>query len=89
MNIPATNFDGSTLGEPLSVRNELDNLASNNSIGSNIAGFHYRSDYTQSLFLGEQDAISVLEDQEDTFLEKYCISFHKFDASRYRTGTDC
>lgn len=87
--IPATNFDGSALVEPLTVRNELDKLASNISIGRNIAGVHYRSDYTQSLFLGEQVAISVLEDQEDTYLEKYCISFHKFDGSTYRTGTDC
>jgi hypothetical protein len=87
--IDATNFDGSPLTEELKVGNELNKLASNIAIGRDIAGVHWRSDYTQGLLLGEQVAISILKDQEETYLEKYCISFHKFDGTTYRTGTDC
>jgi hypothetical protein len=38
-------------------------LASNIAIRRNMAGVHYRSDYVDSLKLGEQIAISILEDQ--------------------------
>ena len=75
--------------DELTIRGELDKLAANIAIGRNMAGVHYRSDYTQSLLLGEQIACSILEDQEKTYREKYCIKFHKFDGSVYHTGSDC
>ncbi|MDQ6722705.1 MAG: hypothetical protein M3Z01_00340 [Thermoproteota archaeon] len=43
----------------------------------------------QGLLLGEQVAISILEDQQESYLEKHCISFHKFDGSTYKTGNNC
>jgi hypothetical protein len=43
----------------LKVGDELNKHASNISICRNIAGVHYRSDYTESVKLGEAEAISV------------------------------
>jgi hypothetical protein len=54
-------------GPALMVGNELNKLASNIGIGRNMAGVHYRSDYIDSLKLGEQIAISILEDQRLTY----------------------
>ena len=47
----------------LKVEGELNKLASNISIGRNIAGVHYFSDYLESIRLGELIAISILEEQ--------------------------
>jgi hypothetical protein len=79
--VPATNYDGSSLSRPLTVGNELDKLASNISLGRNMAGIHYRSDYTQSLLLGESVAISILQDLSATFNEKFSLRFTRFDRS--------
>lgn len=54
-------------GSVLTVGNELNKLASNIALGMNMAGVHYRSDYVDSLKLGEQVAISILEDQRLTY----------------------
>jgi hypothetical protein len=56
---------------PLTVGGELNKLASNVAIGRNIAGVHWRSDATESLFLGEEIAISILRDQKLTFNETF------------------
>ena len=55
----------------ITVADELNKLASNMSIGRNIAGVHWRSDYTESVFLGEQVAIQLLEDYGYTYNEKF------------------
>jgi hypothetical protein len=55
--------------ETLTLGGELHKLASNVAIGRNHAAVHYRSDYAQALLLGEQVAISVLQDQLATFNE--------------------
>lgn len=55
--------------DALTVGGELNKLASNIGIGRNIAGVHWRSDYTASVALGEQVAISVLRDQQATYNE--------------------
>src|SRR5204863_5664584 len=65
----------------MTVGGELNKLASNISIGRNMAGVHYRSDYVESLILGENVAISILKDQEKDFNESYCLTFHKFDGT--------
>ena len=65
--------------EPLRVGNELDKLAANVGVGRNAAGFHYRSDYWQSLLLGEQLAIGILEEQRDTYRELCTFSFRGFE----------
>jgi len=66
-------------GDPLKVGNELDKVAANVGIGRNAAGFHYRSDYWQSLLLGEQLAIGILEEQRDTYRELCTFSFRGFE----------
>lgn len=48
---------------PLTVEGELNKLASNISIGRNMAGVHYFSDYLESIRLGELIAIGILEEQ--------------------------
>jgi hypothetical protein len=75
--------DGLTLrpyaGPDLTVGNELNKLAANVGIGRNAAGVHYRSDYTQSLLLGEAIAITVLEEQRETYNEPNTFTLTRFD----------
>ncbi len=47
----------------LTVNGELNKLAANISIGRNMAGVHYYSDYFDSLRMGEAIAIGILEEQ--------------------------
>ena len=53
---------------------ELNKLAANIAIGRNMAGVHYRTDYIESVKLGEMVAISILEDQKKTYFEKYSLT---------------
>jgi hypothetical protein len=55
--------------DALFLGDELNKLAANIAIGRNHAGVHWRSDYNQSLLLGEQVAVSVIRDQIATFNE--------------------
>jgi len=48
---------------PLTLEGELNKLAANISIGGNLAGVHYCSDYSVSLRMGEAIAIGMLEEQ--------------------------
>ena len=64
---------------PLTVENELNKLAANVGIGRNAAGFHYRSDYWQSLLLGERIAVDILEEQRNTYRELCTFSFKGFE----------
>lgn len=58
--------DGSALmpyaGPALTIGAELDKLASNISIGRNIAGVHWRTDGDEGMRLGEQIGIGILRD---------------------------
>jgi hypothetical protein len=67
----------------LTVGGELNKLAANIAIGRDGAGVHWRSDYTESLKLGEAIALSVLEEQRRTCSEPFFLSLTKFD------GTAC
>ena len=49
--------------EPLTVGDELNKVAANISIGRNMAGVHYYTDYIDSLVMGEKIAIGVLLEQ--------------------------
>jgi membrane-associated phospholipid phosphatase len=51
-------------GDVLTVGGELNKLASNVSLGRNFAGVHWRSDYIESVRLGEEMAVLLL--QEDS-----------------------
>ena len=67
----------------LTVGGELNKIASNVAIGRNIAGVHWRSDYTESLKLGEQIAISVLRDQRLTYAEDFeGFTFTRFNGTK-------
>ncbi|MGE5667398.1 MAG: vanadium-dependent haloperoxidase, partial [Betaproteobacteria bacterium] len=67
----------------LTVGGELDKLAANIAIARNGAGVHWRSDYTQSVLLGEQIAIGILEEQRLTYNEDHHFTLTRFDG----TGT--
>lgn len=63
----------------MTVGSELNKLAANIGIGRNIAGVHWRSDHEESIRLGEEIAIGVLEDQRYTYNEKdFELSFTRF-----------
>ena len=67
----------------LTVRGELNKLAANIATGRNFAGIHYRSDYSQSIRLGEAVAISVLRDQRLTYAEDFDgFTFTSFDGEK-------
>lgn len=74
--------DGSVLlpyqGADLTVRGELNKLASNVATGRNIGGVHWRSDALESLRLGEQVAISVLRDHKASLHESGTFRFTLF-----------
>ncbi|MGH2707615.1 MAG: phosphoesterase, partial [Actinomycetota bacterium] len=65
----------------LTVGEELNKLAANIAIGRNGAGVHWRSDYTESVKLGEQIAIGILQEQKATYLEDHHLSLTKFDGT--------
>jgi hypothetical protein len=70
-------------GPELTVGGELNKLAANIAMGRNFAGIHWRSDYAESLKLGEAVSISVLRDQRSTFRENFSgFTFTKFDGTK-------
>lgn len=79
------NADGSRLVKDskfkgkLTIQGELDKLAANISIGRNMAGVHYYSDYYDSLRMGERVAVSILLEQAPTYGEAMETSFKSFD----------
>jgi hypothetical protein len=74
----------------LTIGGELDKVAANISIGRNMAGVHWRSDYTESVRLGERVALSILRKQRKDYHEKdWSFSLCTFDGRRVkvdRTG---
>lgn len=66
----------------LTVGGELNKVAANVGYGRNVASVHYRSDAHASLRLGEQVAISILQDMVKTFAEPFeGFSFTSFDGN--------
>lgn len=70
----AKKFEGA-----LTIQGELDKLAANISIGRNMAGVHYYSDYFDSLRLGERVAVGILMEQAPTYNEAMEVTFKSFD----------
>lgn len=66
----------------LTVGGELNKLAANISIGRNMAGVHWRTDYTESIKLGEAVAIGLLEEQKLTYNEFSGLGLTRFDGTR-------
>jgi hypothetical protein len=66
----------------LTVAGELNKIASNVANGRNMAGVHWRSDGNESLKLGEQIAIGILQDQRACYNEVFNgFSLTKFDGT--------
>ncbi|MEO8127294.1 MAG: vanadium-dependent haloperoxidase [Bryobacteraceae bacterium] len=80
--------DGLTLdpwvGAPLTVGGELNKVCANISTGRNAGGVHWRTDYTESIRLGEELAIGILEEQKLCFNERLTFSLTKFDGTTIR-----
>ncbi len=78
--------DGTSLlpfsGSPLTVNGELNKLAFNISFAHGIhAGIHFRSSTQESILLGEQIALSILNDRAKSYNEPFTISITKFDGT--------
>jgi hypothetical protein len=66
----------------MTVGTELNKLASNISIGRNIAGVHYRADGDEGMKLGEKIAINYVKDQISTYnVTPPTLSLKKFDGT--------
>ena len=69
------------------MEGELNKLAANISIGRNMAGVHYFSDYYDSLRMGEQIAIGMLEEQALCYpTDDFVLSIPTFDGDLVRSG---
>lgn len=68
------------------VGGELDKVAANVAIGRNMGGVHWRSDYTESMKLGEHVAIQLLLEQTETYNEDYSFTLTRFDGSQVDIG---
>ena len=68
----------------MTVGSELNKLAGNIAIFRNAAGVHWRTDYDQSLLLGEQIAIEVLREISLTMNEPEFFMLTRFNGRRIR-----
>lgn len=80
------NEDGTELvpyeGGQLTIEGELNKLASNISLGRDVAGVHYRTDGDLGMAVGEEYAISILRELVDTYNEDFTgFSFNRFDGT--------
>ena len=74
-------YAGADKGD-MTVGGELDKVAANVAIGRNMGGVHWRSDYTESMRLGEHVAIQLLLEQTETYNEDYSFALTKFDGTQ-------
>lgn len=85
--VPSGDLDSHIPGQFLTLEGELNKLAANISIGRDMAGVHYFSDYYSSLRMGEKIAIGILEEQALTYLtDPFVLSVPTFDGSVVRIG---
>ncbi len=85
--VTMTALDNVTDGSFLTLEGELNKLAANISIGRNMAGVHYYSDYYDSLRMGEKIAIGMLEEQALCYkTDPFVLSVTTFDGDVYRIG---
>ena len=76
--------DGDLNAAELTIEGELNKLAANISIGRDWAGVHYYSDYWESLKMGEQIAIGMLEEHKLCFNENFSMTIPLFDGGAVR-----
>ncbi|MEM9843775.1 MAG: vanadium-dependent haloperoxidase [Pseudomonadota bacterium] len=71
----------------LTLEGELNKLAANISIGRNMAGVHYFSDYYDSLRMGEEIAIGMLEEQALCYpTDDFVMDVPTYDGGSVRIG---
>ncbi len=70
--------------DKLTVENELNKLAENIAFGRDWAGVHYWSDQIESLRLGEQIALGILEEQKLQYGENFSMTVPLFDGTSVR-----
>ncbi|MEM9266545.1 MAG: vanadium-dependent haloperoxidase [Cyanobacteria bacterium P01_F01_bin.13] len=71
----------------LTLEGELNKLAANISIGRDMAGVHYFTDYYDSLRMGEEIALGILEEQALTYsTDPFVLSVPTFDGDVVRIG---
>ena len=73
-------YEGADAGR-ITVGGELNKLAANIAIGRNLAGVHYRSDYSASSRLGEALAIEIMRQQKSWFNEEHSLTLSRFDGT--------
>ena len=84
------NANGTSLNQvqpskPLTLEGELNKLAANISIGRNMAGVHYFSDYYDSIRMGEEVAIGMLQEQSLTYpKDDFVLSVPTFDDGKVK-----
>ncbi|WP_367130685.1 vanadium-dependent haloperoxidase [Saccharothrix sp. HUAS TT1] len=81
------NADGTGLepyegGDVLTVGGELDKVGSNIPTARNMAGVHWRSDFTEAVLLGEAVGIGVLRDHVRVNHEDASFGLTRFDGRR-------
>jgi hypothetical protein len=77
-------YTGADSGQ-MTVGGELNKLASNISLFRNAAGVHWRSDYTESILLGERVAIGLLQELSLTYNEDDAFfQLTRFDGTTVR-----
>ena len=82
-NAAGTGLDAVASPPTLTVGGELNKIAANIAIGRNMAGVHWRSDYTQSVRLGEKVALHLLHDQSRDYAEReWSWTLTSFDGDR-------
>jgi hypothetical protein len=76
------------VGDTLTVGGELNKLASNIAVSRNMAGVHYRSDAYESMLLGEEVAIRILQELACTWNINFPSGFSltKFDGTTITVG---
>ena len=94
--VPQTEINGNTVParleayapeQFLTLEGELNKLAANISIGRNMAGVHFFTDYYDSLRMGEEIAIAILEEQALTYsTDPFVLSLPTFDGEVVRIG---
>ena len=82
--VPVHVVDSNGNGATLTVEGELNKLASNISIGRDWAGVHYFTDYIESVRMGEQLAIGILEEQKLTYGENFSMTVPLYDGGSVR-----
>jgi hypothetical protein len=74
-------YTGADAGQ-MTIGGELNKLAGNVGLGRDFAGVHWRSDYTESVKLGEQIALYFLQDYFRMFNEDVSCTVTRFDGTR-------